>query len=124
MSTTQGERSGGHNGFTGMEALPTEHPWGLRHLEETQVCPVSTHCRGNPRASSQRMGFIPSDAWVSFKGKAMPKDMKITEDWLLGLAVLRFYLFVMQRGQRTVCGSQFSSSTLWVPWIYNSGGYR
>lgn len=98
------------------------HPWSLRHLEETQVCPVSAHHRGNPRASSQRMGFLPSDAWASFKGKAMPKDENITEDWLLGLAVLHFYLFVMQRGQRTVCGSQFSSSTLWVPWIYNSGG--
>lgn len=29
MSTTQGERSGGHSGFTEMEALPTEYPRGL-----------------------------------------------------------------------------------------------
>lgn len=40
MSTTQAERSGRHLGPTGMEALPTEHPRGLK--APGLACP---HCQ-------------------------------------------------------------------------------
>lgn len=40
---------------------------------------------------------------------------------VIGFCCIMF-VSVMQRGQRTASGGQSSFSTLWAPWIYNSGG--